>query len=82
MHWVVDHNLKSTGCVHVLHDFLFVGPPNSDLCLQTLQQFFSMADDIGIPIKYEKTVLPTTVITFLGLELDTIAMELRPPEDK
>jgi len=82
IHWVVDHKLKSTGCVHVLDDFLFVGPPNSYLCLQTLQQFLSMADDIGIPIKNEKTVLPTTVITFLGLELDTVAMELRLPEDK
>ena len=65
-----------------LMTFLFMGPPNSDLCLQTLQQFFSMPDDIGIPIKNEKTILPMTVITFLGLWLDNVAMELRLPEDK
>ena len=36
-----------------------------------------MSEDIGIPIKVDKTVYPTTTLTFLGLEIYTIAMELR-----
>ena len=56
IHWLVDHKLESAGYVHVLDDFLFVGPPNSDLCHQTLFQFLNMAKDIGIPIKDEKTI--------------------------
>ena len=41
-----------------------------------------MSEDIGIPIKVDKTVYPTTTLTFLGLEIDTFTMELRLPEDK
>ena len=29
VHWVVEHKIRSSGCVHVLDDFLFVGPPKS-----------------------------------------------------
>ena len=41
-----------------------------------------MSEDIGIPIKVDKTVYPTTTLTFLGLEIDTFTIELRLPEDK
>ena len=34
-----------------------------------------MCADIGIPTAPDKTVRPTQVITFLGLELDSVAME-------
>jgi hypothetical protein len=44
--------------------------------------FRALAKDINIPIKEEKTVLPTTVLTFLGLEFDTLNCEIRLPEDK
>lgn len=30
-----------------------------------------------VPLKQEKTVYPTTMLTFLGLELDTNDMEIR-----
>jgi hypothetical protein len=83
IHWLVDHKLESAGCVPVLDDFLFVGPPNSDLCHKTLFQFLDMAQYIGIPIKDEKTVFPTTKILFLGLELlpgrTTAYAKLRSP---
>jgi hypothetical protein len=41
-----------------------------------------MAQAIGIPIKEENTVFPTTKIIFLGLELDSAEMEIRLPDDK
>ena len=82
VHWVVEHKIRSSGCVHVLDDFLFVGPPKSESCQKTLAQFLHMAQDIGIPIKEEKTVFPTTKIIFLGLELDSAEMEIRLPDDK
>ena len=41
-----------------------------------------MCADIGIPTAPDKTVRPTQVITFLGLELDSVAMEVRLPVDK
>lgn len=75
----MEHKLNAPGCVHVLDDFLFVGPCP---CLTTLKKFIHMSEDIGIPIKVDKTVYPTTTLTFLGLEIDTFTMELRLPEDK
>lgn len=44
--------------------------------------FYQLAQDIGLPIKSSKTVLPTTTLTFLGLELDTEKFEIRLPQDK
>ena len=44
--------------------------------------FLDLSADIDLPIKQEKTVLPTTAITFLGLELDSEKLEIRLPEDK
>ena len=41
-----------------------------------------MSEDIVIPIKVDKTVYPTTTLTFLGHEIDTFTMELRLPGDK
>ena len=32
VYWVVEHNIRSSGCAQVLDDFLFVGPPNSESC--------------------------------------------------
>jgi hypothetical protein len=49
---------------------------------EALLSFRALANDINIPIKEEKTVLPTTVLTFLGLEIDTLKCEIRLPEDK
>ena len=42
IHWIMDHKLKSPGSVHVLDDFLFIGPPNSDLCLKSLLNFLDL----------------------------------------
>ena len=71
VHQIVDNKLNGCGCVHVLDDFLFVGQGNSPLWGQTLFSFLDLSADIGLPIKQEKTVLPTTEITFQGLELDS-----------
>jgi hypothetical protein len=68
-------------CVHISDDFRFVGPSSSDLCLNSLKSFLDLCNDIGVPIKEEKTVYPTTTITFLGLEVDSLAMEVRLPRD-
>jgi hypothetical protein len=44
--------------------------------------FHVLAKQIGLPIKAEKTVYPTTKLTFLGLELDTLSYQIRLPQDK
>ena len=41
-----------------------------------------MCKYLGVPIAPEKTVGPSTILTFAGIELDTNAMEARLPADK
>ena len=62
LHWTVENKLNLPGCAHILDDFLFVGPSEYDRCLANLHKFFHLAKVLGIPIKHEKTVLPTTIL--------------------
>lgn len=78
----MEHKFSVTRCVHILDDFLFIGLPNSSKCYSALMSFYQLAQDIGLPIKSSKTVLPTPTLTFLGLELDTEKFEIRLPQDK
>ena len=84
VYWIVENKLGIQGCVHVLDDFLFISPPAIDTCTKSsdLTRFLIFAEKLGIPIKQEKTVFPTTKLTFLGLELDSELMEVRLPQDK
>jgi hypothetical protein len=51
-------------------------------CRHDLNSFLQLCNRIGIPIKAEKTVYPTTVITIYGIEIDSNNMECRLPVDK
>ncbi|KAK3089099.1 hypothetical protein FSP39_000774 [Pinctada imbricata] len=82
LHWVMENYFQTAGCVHVLDDFLFMGPPSTNKCSKALFGFISLCNDIGVPIKHEKTVEPVTRITFLGIEIDSVKFELRLPQDK
>lgn len=66
---------------HVLDDFMLIAQ-GREACLDQLRDCLSMCAEVGIPIAPGKTVNPTQVITFLGFELDSVAMELRLPVDK
>lgn len=68
--------------VHLLHDFLVVGPSDLQLCHRDLNKIMFLFKDISIPIKQSKTFLPCTLLTFLGIELDSAVMEKRLPQDK
>ncbi|MCP3932442.1 MAG: hypothetical protein GY705_25505, partial [Bacteroidetes bacterium] len=61
---------------------MFFGSPNSDHCRVSLQEFLMLADSIGLPIKHEKTVFPTTVAELHGLQFDSNTMILSVPMDK
>lgn len=67
---------------HYLDDFAVVGPPGSDLCLQYLSTLKRVCQDLGVPLAPEKEEGPSTKLTLLGIEIDTVKGELRLPEDK
>ena len=67
---------------HYLDDFLLVGPPNSDVCKKNVDQVLGLFADLGLPVASAKLEGPTTNLCFLGIEIDTVALEIRLPQDK
>ena len=77
--------LHQCGIPHVLHcldDFIIIGPPDSPVCQESMSTLDRVCAELGIPIAEHKRDGPSTCIVFLGIEIDTIAGELRLPADK
>lgn len=82
LHWAMINKYNASGMSHLIDDFFFIGPPDSEKCFQDLSNFEILCKNIGIPIKKSKTVLPTTTLTIYGIEVDSVKMESRLPSDK
>ena len=82
LEWAAIYKCNIEHIIHILDDFLIFDPPFNNRCNDKLSIFLKMCFDIGVPIKKEKTEQATTCITFMGLELDSVAMEARLPQDK
>ena len=80
--WICRELFAVRDLIHLLDDYLTAGPPSSRICAQHLQIILSACKYLGIPVADEKTELPTTSLTFLGIQLDTDLLEARLPDDK
>lgn len=47
-----------------------------------MQKFEELCLEISVPLNAEKTVLPTTNLVFLGLEIDTVKMQVSIQQEK
>ena len=77
--------LKSRGVHYVIHyldDFLLLGRPNSDECAKGLHTTLASCWELGVPLAEDKVEGPVPFLTFQGIELNTMTMSLRLPEDK
>ena len=82
LQWILNELYQIKGVSHLLDDFFFVGKVNSKDCQYALDSFLHICSDVGVPIKEEKTQLPTTIITIYGVEIDSNQMVARLPPDK
>lgn len=64
-----------------LDDFLIISK-SKDVCAEALKTLILLLRKLGFMIHWGKVVDPTTCITFLGIELDSVKMALRLPEEK
>ena len=71
-----------TDFVHYLDDFLFWAPPDSSACRHALTTALELGTSLGLPAAPHKVDGPTTSLTFLGIEMDTVAQQLRLPQEK
>ena len=81
LEWIVRAR-GADNIFHYIDDFVLLGPPDSDICEQNLRLLMQSCDNLGVLIAQEKTEGPSTRLTVLGIEFDTVAMELRLPADK
>ncbi len=81
LQWIVKQN-GVTYLEHYLDDFITIGGEDTEECADNLSMLLQMCATLGIPVAPEKTVTPTPFITFLGIEIDSIAQQLRLPAEK
>lgn len=74
--------IRQKGVEHYLDDFITVGDPESQEYNQNLRVMVDTCNCTGTPVEQEKMEGPTTSIGFLGMELDSRAMQIRLPADK
>ena len=64
-----------------LDDFLIISE-YKHVCAEALKTLIQLLRKLGFMIHWGKVVDPTTRITFLGIELDSVSMMLRLPQEK
>ena len=62
---------------YYLNDFITMGPAGSDQCRRILDLILAICDELGVPLATDKLEGPTSCLTFLGIELDMRAGQLR-----
>jgi hypothetical protein len=82
LHWILQHVGGLRWLFHYLDDFLMVGAPNSAECQSNLDSTRRLASSLGVPLAEEKVEGPLSCLTFLGIELDTVDLTARLPQDK
>ena len=71
-----------TPVIHYLDDFLTMGSADSATCHDNFTAIQQTCQELGIPLAPEKLEGPSHILTFLGIEFDTIHMEARLPDEK
>lgn len=67
--------------LHYLDDFIFTTASRVE-AEEMKQVLISTWEELGIPLEPSKLEGPETCLTFLGIEVDTVALQLRLPSDK
>ena len=68
--------------MHYLDDFLVLGTPGSNECQTNLSIIKECCEMLGIPLALEKVEGPSTSLSFLGIVINTVHMQLHLPPDK
>ena len=74
LEWVAKSKLGATTVVRVIDDFLFFAHSRAKY-EQCVQAFDNLCFELGVLLAPGKTVAPASVITFLGILLDTMLVE-------
>ena len=82
LEWILRHNYGLNFLSHYLDDFYTMGPPNSPACQNNLDTCLWLFRVWHIPLHPNKVEGPSTCLTVLGIELDSITLQACLPRDK
>ncbi len=83
LHWILDHHLPAF-IRHLLDDFLQIFSPSTphSVVSHALEWTLGLGSALGLRFQLTKVEGPATSLEFLGITLDSLAMEARLPADK
>lgn len=81
LEWVLKNNYHVKNVIHILDDF-FIAEASRMHCLPSFSTLLRLFMSVNAPVVASKTLGPSQVLEFMGIELDSTRMEARLPEDK
>lgn len=81
LEWVVKQESQILSVLHYLDYLLFIGLQGLRVCASLLHVMERVSASFGVPLAPEKTEGPTTLITILGILIDSEHMACRLPDE-
>ena len=81
LEWVLNHSYGLKHILHILDNFFFAEPRRLK-CLSSFSTLLRFLMSVHAPVVASKTLGPSQVLEFMGIELDSTRMEARLTEDK
>ena len=81
LEWILKNNYGLKHVLHILNDF-FIAEPSRLQCLSSFSTLLRVFMSVNAPVVASKTLGPSQVLEFMGIELDSTRMEARLPADK
>ena len=85
LEWAVKYESNSELVTHYVDDFCFVGDSDIDSkfsCQRVVDCFEHLCTKLGVPLARDKSVSPTSKLTYLGLEIDALNQTISIPSVK
>lgn len=81
LQWIMQQR-GVTNVWHYIDDFITVGAPGTSECKENCTEMHDTCNETGLPTEPTKDEGPATILGFLGMELDSVAMEVRLSQEK
>ena len=78
MLWLLIYVCGIPLVIHYLDDFFLCAGSQAECC-KHMESMVSLFSELGVPIAEDKTCGPAQTVSYLGIEIDALAQEIRLP---
>ncbi len=85
LEWAAIQSAPSCRITHFMDDYIIFAAKDagkSRSCHDMLELFKGLCKDLGVPLAPDKTIGPTSKITYLGLQIDSESQTVSVPQEK